>query len=191
MSLIAWLVAVAAAALAVLLSFAGSMGAVPRFPLRQRLLIGALAGLGVAAAAATGYEHGFWSALGPLLFAGFALLVVLAPTTRRGSSLAAVTRTTAKRPDGRTWYVDDAHNRRLCEQEIERALASERAGAPPPAGAASWEAHWRQYEDGLRQWQQNGADYVAKLRVLRAQTAPPTQPAQSAQPSSSTPNARQ
>lgn len=188
MLLIAWLVAVAAAALAVLLSFAGSMCAVPRFPVGQRLAIGALAALGVAAAVAAGYEHGFWWALGPLLFAAFALLVAIAPITRRGSSLADVTRTTATRPDGSTWFVDDAHNRRLCEQEIERGLASERAGAPPPGGAASWDAHWRQYEDGLRQWQQNGAEYVARLRALRAQSAPPTG---SAQPSSTTPNARQ
>ena len=181
--LIAWLLAAAAVALAVLLSFAGSMCAVPRFPWRQRFVVLALAALAVAGAVQVWSEHRGWSAFGPLVLAAVALLVALAPTTRRGSSLAAVTRTTGKRADGSTWFVDDEHNRRLCAQEVERSLAAERAGAAPPAGAASWETHWRQYEDGLLQWQQNGTDYVARVRVQRAAAGSPAR--------STTPNARQ
>lgn len=181
--LIAWLLAPAALALAVLLSFAGSMCAVPRFPWRQRLAVLALAAGAVAGAVQVWCERGGWSAFGPLVLAALALLVALAPATRRGRSLALVTRTTGKRADGSTWFVDDEHNRRLCAQEVERSLAAERAGASPPAGAVSWQAHWRQYEDGLRQWQQNGADYVARVRAQRAAGGP--------LPQSAMPNARQ
>lgn len=186
--LIAWLLAAASVALAVLLSFAGSMCAVPRFPWRQRLAVLGLAGFASAAAVWAWREHGVGAAIGPLVLVAFALLVALAPTTRRGSSLAAVTRTSAKRADGSTWFVDDEHNRRLTTQDVERALAAERAGAPPPGGAASWDAHWRQYEAGLMQWQQNGADYVARVRAQRA--AAGTQRA-AAGTHSTTPNARQ
>lgn len=186
--LIAWSLAAASVALAVLMSFAGSMCTVPSFPWRKRLVALQLAGLAIAAAVWVWSEHGGWSALGPLVLVGAALLVALAPTTRRGSSLAAVTRTTGKRADGSTWFVDDEHNRRLCAQEVEQALAGERAGARPPGGAASWEVHWQQYEDRLRQWQQNGADYVARLRAQRAALAA-QRAAAGAQ--STTPNARQ
>lgn len=181
--LIAWLAAAAVVALAVLVSFAGSMGTVPRFPWRQRLALLALASGAAAVAAWSWHERGVWSALGPLVLVAFAALVALAPATRRGSSLALVTRTTATRADGRTWFVDDEHNRRLTLQEVERALADERAGAAPPGGAASWDAHWEHYEAGLRQWQQNGADYVARVRAQRGAPGPVAQ--------SATPNARQ
>lgn len=185
--LIAWLLAVAAVALAVLLSFAGSMCTVPSFPWRNRLVVLGLACLALAAAVWVWSEHGVWSALGPLVLVGFALLVALAPMTRRGSSLAAITRNTATRADGRTWFVDDEHNRRLTTLEVERALADEFAGAAPPGGAASWDAHWQQYEDGLQLWQQNGADYVARVRAQRAAAGQRAATGSQA----TTPNARQ
>lgn len=170
---LAWLVAGAGAALGWLLSFAGSMCAAPRFPARQRFVVAGLSGLALALAvgAWAAADSAGWWALGPGLLAVFGLLVAIQPTTRRGSALAAATRTTVRAPDGTLWFADDAHNLRLTELEVARSLAAERAGQGPPGGSASWEAHWAQYEDGLRRWQQNPERHLAVLRAHRGDDA--------------------
>lgn len=186
----AWLVAGVGAALGWLLSFAGSMCAAPRFPTRQRFVVAGISGLALALAvgACAEPDSAGWWALGPGLLASFGLLVALQPTTRRGSALAAATRTTVRGPDGTLWFADDAHNLRLTELEVARSLVAERAGDGPPGGAASWQAHWAQYENGLRQWQQNPERYLAVLHAHRAGDAAS---GAGERPQTSSPNARQ
>lgn len=170
---LAWLVAGAGAALGWLLSFAGSMCAAPRFPARQRFVVAAISGLALAlaVAATAAPDPAGWWAFGPGLLASFGLLVAIQPTTRRGSALAAATRTTVRGPDGALMFADDAHNLRLTELEVERSLAAQRAGNGPPRGAASWEAHWAEYEDGLRHWQRNPERHLAVVRAHRSADA--------------------
>lgn len=165
-----WFVAVGAAAFAALLSFAAGRNAAPRFPVQQRLVAAGAAALASALVVATALDHalGVLAALGPALFAAFAWLVALAPLTRRGATLRSVTRDTVRACAGGQRYADSRHNLALTARECEAAAARQRAGESPPAGSATWDEHWRRYEDGLRQWQDNADRHLERVRQARA-----------------------
>lgn len=169
---LAWLLGVLGVALACLLSFAAAMKTVPAQTRRERAVAATLplltSALGLVVVAVCWPWQGplAWiTHLGPFVLATLGLMLALAPSSRRGSSLFE--HDVRRLPDGRALIADSPRNWRYDEIACRRTAELEAQGTAPPGGAADWPSYWRDLLARADQFHENPRRYAELVHSAR------------------------